>query len=72
MDTKGSKSILSGIPNWGLSLLTAIFSSFLIGFIHNLVGTTSGYIIYNISIVSACFLIYWKGSGSVWYVPTPL
>jgi hypothetical protein len=69
MGTKGRRSILSRIPNWGLSLLTVILSAILIGFIHNVVGDTYGYIIYNVSIVAACFLICWKGSGHVWYVP---
>ncbi len=78
MKTKEQKSLF-GIPSWGLSLLTALFSMIILFFLASLLhyrmripenisdGIAS--IIYDIIIVIACFFICRHNPKSIWYVP---
>ncbi|MDX8340895.1 hypothetical protein SLH46_16980 [Draconibacterium sp. IB214405] len=81
MGRKKQKPILSGVPAWALSLITALVSPFLLvvmGGISSILapnGTSSKLIeilflsIYPILIAVACFFICKRHPESVWYTP---
>lgn len=76
MKTKEKKSLF-GIPSWGLSLLTALFSFIILFFLAGLLGSMIdenisegiAYISYDIIIAIACFFICRHNPKSIWYVP---
>ena len=69
METKVKKSLFSWIPSWALSLMAAVLSFILLFLVAHPFGEITGYIIYIIVIVIACFFICMKNPKSVWYVP---
>jgi uncharacterized membrane protein YecN with MAPEG domain len=69
MKTNGKKSFLAGIPSWALSLITVVFSFFLLFLLAYPFGEVIGYISYDIVIVIACFFICKMNPNSIWYVP---
>ena len=62
------KSILKGIPGWGLSMLTVVLACVLMGIIGK-IAEVPAYIIYSVTIIVACFFICRNDPKSVWYVP---
>jgi hypothetical protein len=78
LKTNKKKSLLSGIPPWGLAGLTFIASImlfFVIGDLGGLlninedIGEPILYIIYGIFIAVCCFFIVRKDPESIWFVP---
>ncbi len=69
MRTVREKSFLKGIVSFGLSLLTAFLSFFILFLIAYPFGEVIGYIIYDIVIVMACYFLCRMNPGSIWYVP---
>lgn len=79
MKTKEKKSLLSQIPSWGLSLITAFISLIFLLFLASLLvsipkigenlGEGIAYISYDILIAIACFFICRHNPKSIWYVP---
>lgn len=79
MDSKKNKSFLSGIPAWGLSMLTAFITLILIFFLASLFGSVRAlnnntgeaivYFIYGVIVAAASYLIVLRDTKSVWYVP---
>ncbi len=78
MRTKEHKQI-GGLPSWGLSLITALSSLFVLFFLATLLDSLLknnedinewiAYIIYDIIIAIACFFICRHNPKSIWYVP---
>ena len=75
--TKG-KNYLFGLPSWGLSLIVAIVSFMIVMFLGYLlidilkdenIALGIAYIVYDIIIAIACFLICKNNPKSIWYVP---
>ena len=78
MGIKETKSFFSGIPSWGLALITAFLSLFFLFILAEILtdvvklGYTGDFIAYitsGIIIAIACFFICRKDPKSVWYVP---
>ena len=73
------KNTLLGVPSWRLSLYTAVLSIVILISIATLLGSILNidenlsegiaYIMYDIFIATACFLICRHNPKSVWYVP---
>jgi hypothetical protein len=75
------KSFLSGIPSWGLALLTLVLAFFILMIVgdiiaaifkisdENVAAELIFYILYNLIIAVGCFFICLQDYKSVWYVP---
>ena len=80
MNTNKRKSFLTGIPSWGLALLTMFLAFVVLMVVGDIltaifmipasdIGDLVFYILYNLIIAGGCFYICWQNPKSVWYVP---
>ncbi len=78
MKIKNNKSIVTGIPAWALSLLTAFLSLIILFVLAGIIvevfqtgdaGEIIAYLVYDILIAIACFFICRKEPAALWYVP---
>ena len=80
MKTNKRKSFLTGIPSWGLALLTMFLAFVVLMVVGDIltaifkipesdIGDLVFYILYNLIIAGGCFYICWQNPKSVWYVP---
>ena len=75
MEKKAKKSRLAGIPAWALSILTLIALIIIMSVFHDPFGhgdstfEITGYILWDILITTACFMICRTHPQSVWYTP---
>ena len=80
MTTNRRKSILTGIPSWGLALLTMFLAFVVLMVVGDIltaifkipesdIGDLVFYILYNLIIAGGCFYICRQNPKSVWYVP---
>ena len=78
MNPKGKKSIVTGIPAWALSLMTAFISLIILfvlaGLLENVgrLGENTelpGYLGSSVFILISCYFICRKNPKSFWYVP---
>ena len=78
METKGNRSILSGIPSWAQAILWVIVSTLIlfglgegVGNIFKINKDVAGaipYIIFDVLIAIGCFYIIKWNPKSIWYV----
>ena len=76
---KGKKAFLSGIPSWGLALLTMLLAFIVLMIVSDIVaailklsegkGELVFYIFYNLIIAGGCFFICRQNPKSILYVP---
>jgi len=72
---KAKKSRLSGIPAWALSILTLVALIIVMSIFHDPFGHGDstfeiiGYIVWDVLITTACFIICKTHPKSVWYTP---
>ena len=78
MSERKKRSFLKGIPAWGLSLMTAFLSLFLVFLFAGLfyvlglsedIGDFLAYLCYGVVVALASFLICKRFPRSFWYVP---
>jgi CDP-diglyceride synthetase len=80
MKTNKRKSFLTGMPSWGLALLTMFLAFVVLMVVGDIltaifkipesdIGDLVFYILYNLIIAGGCFYICWQNPKSVWYVP---
>ena len=80
MKTNKGKSFLTGVPSWGLALLTMFLAFVVLMVVGDIlsaifkipesdIGDLVFYILYNLIIAGGCFYICWQNPKSVWYVP---
>jgi FtsH-binding integral membrane protein len=80
MKTNKRKSFLTGVPSWGLALLTMFLAFVVLMVVGDIlsaifkipesdIGDLVFYILYNLIIAGGCFYICWQNPKSVWYVP---
>jgi hypothetical protein len=81
MKSTGKKSILYGVPSWGLALLTMVLAFVVLMVVGDIIAgifkisddNTAAelvfYILYNLIIAAGCFFICRQDYKSVWYVP---
>ena len=79
MKTTSKKSILKGIPSWGLALLTVVVAFVILMVVGQIIasifkipeekGELVFYIFYNLIIAIGCFLICKQNPKSILYVP---
>ena len=81
MKSTGKKSLLKGIPSWGLALLTMVLAFVVLMIVGDIIAgifkiseeNTAAelvfYILYNLIIAAGCFFICRQDYKSVWYVP---
>ena len=81
MKRAGKKSLLSGIPSWGLALLTMVLAFVVLMIVgdiiavifkisdDNLEAELIFYMLYNLIIAAGCFFICRQDYKSIWYVP---
>ena len=81
MKRAGKKSLLGGIPSWGLALLTVVLAFVVLMIVgdiiaaifkisdENVVAELIFYMLYNLIIAAGCFFICRQDYKSIWYVP---
>ena len=80
MKTNKRKSFLTGIPSWGLALLTMFLAFVVLMIVGDIltaifkipesdIGDLVFYILYNLIIAGGCFYICRHNPRSIWYVP---
>jgi hypothetical protein len=75
MGKKAKQSRLAGVPAWALSILTLIALIIILSIFHDPFGhgdstvEITGYIVWDVLITTACFLICKAHPKSVWYTP---
>ena len=79
MKTKRRKSFLTGIPSWGLALLTMLLAFVFLMIVGDIIaaifkipegkGDLVFYILYNLIIIGGCFFICRQNPKSILYVP---
>jgi len=81
MKTTGKKSFLSGIPSWGLALLTLLLAFVVLMIVgdiiagifnisdENTAAELTFYMLYNVIIAAGCFFICRHDYRSTWFVP---
>lgn len=81
MKRTGKKSLLSGIPSWGLALLTLVLAFVVLMIVGDIIAVIFKisdenaaaelvfYLFYNLIIAAGCFFICRQDYKSIWYVP---
>ena len=81
MQSTGKKSLLKGVPSWGLALLTMLLAFVVLMVVGDIIAGIFKisednsaaelvfYILYNLIIATGCFFICRQDYKSVWYVP---
>jgi hypothetical protein len=78
METDLGTSSRTGLPAWGISLITLVVSIFFLFILASALGSLKflgdaaepiAYVCYDILIAIACFMICRREPASVWYVP---
>lgn len=81
MKSTGKKSLLNGVPSWGLALLTMVLAFIVLMIVGDMIAAifeisdenTAAelmfYMLYNLIIAAGCFFICRKDYKSFWYVP---
>lgn len=80
MKSKSKKSLLTGIPSWGLALLTMVLAFFVLMIVGDFIAAIFKisdesktaelifYMLYNLIIATGCFFICLQDYKSIWYV----
>jgi hypothetical protein len=81
MNKTKKKSLLKGIPSWGLALLTMLLAFIVLMVVGDIIAAIFNiseenetaelifYILYNLIIAGGCFFICRQNPQSIWYVP---
>lgn len=81
MKQSGKKFLLSGIPSWGLALLTMVLAFVVLMIVADIIAVVfkitdentaaelTFYLLYNLIIAAGCFFICRQDYKSIWYVP---